>query len=234
MPDCRPGAARCKRPRPRGRSTDRRRCPLEWAVTRRQRRPAGGGPNVGVVRAGGRTGLKVLLSEEEIRTGVRRLAGELSRHYQGENLTVVGVLTGSLMVLADLIRLLEVPVQIGLVQARSYRGATTQPGQLVVSAEHLPDLRDHHVLLVDDIFDTGRTLLELTCQIDDHAPRSLQSAVLLRKEGRCEVDLQPNHVAFDIPDEFVVGYGLDYNDRFRNLPYIAVLEPHELTEESSA
>lgn len=178
--------------------------------------------------------MKVLLSEEEIRTGVRHLAGELSRHYQGENLTVVGVLTGSLMVLADLIRLLEVPVQIGLVQARSYRGATTQPGQLVVSAEHLPDLRDRHVLLVDDIFDTGRTLLELTCQIDDHAPRSLQSAVLLRKAGRCEVDLQPNYVAFDIPDEFVVGYGLDYNDRYRNLSYIAVLEPHELAEESSA
>ena len=212
--DCRPATPDWKP------ATDVAAAALEWG------REAGS--------VGGRSALKVLLSEDEIRLGVRRLANEISRDYDGEGLTVVGVLTGSLMLLADLVRLLELPVQVGLVQARSYRGAATRPGQLVVNAQYLPDLAGRHVLLVDDIFDTGRTLLELTCQIDEQGPRSLKSAVLLRKADRCEVDLQPHHVAFDIPDEFVVGYGLDYNDRYRNLPYIAVLERDDLDEESSA
>jgi hypoxanthine phosphoribosyltransferase len=83
-------------------------------------------------------------------------------------------------------------------------------------------------LLVDDIFDTGRTLWELIPQIDELGPASVRSAVLLRKQGRCEVSLTPDFVGFDIPNEFVVGYGLDYNDLYRNLPYVAVLEPHEI------
>ena len=172
--------------------------------------------------------MKVLLSEEQLRVGVGRLAREISSYYENRPLTIVGVLTGSVVLLADLIRQLEMPLQVGLVQARSYRGRSTSPGSLVIHADLLPELKDQHVLLVDDIYDTGRTLFELVAQIDDLGATAIRSAVLLRKKGRQEVSLEPNHVGFDIPDEFVVGYGLDYNDMYRNLPYVASLEPQEL------
>lgn len=163
-----------------------------------------------------------------MRSGVERLANQLSGHYGDEPLTIIGVLTGSVVLLADLIRLLRMPLRVGVVQCRSYRGKTTTPGALTVSADLLPDVRGHRVVLVDDIFDTGQTLEQLLVQFDEMAPRTLQSAVLLRKRGRQRVDVQPDYVGFEIPDEFVVGYGLDYHDAFRNLPYVAALEPHEL------
>jgi len=175
--------------------------------------------------------VKILLSADEIRLGVERLAREIVAEYRDTPLTVVGVLTGSMVVLADLIRQIELPMQVGLVQTRSYRGYAQRPGTLSVNAQMLPDLRGRHVLLVDDIFDTGRTLFELMVQMDDLGPASLRSAVLLRKLGRCEVKIAPNFVGFDIPDEFVVGYGLDFNDHYRNLPYVAALEAHELVPE---
>ena len=156
------------------------------------------------------------------------MANDLTRHYGEEPLTIIGVLTGSVVLLADLIRLLRMPLRVGVVQCRSYRGKTTTPGSLTVSSDLLPDVRGHRVVLVDDIFDTGQTLEQLLVQFDEMAPRSLQSAVLLRKRGRQRVAVQPDYVAFEIPDEFVVGYGLDYHDAYRNLPYVAALEAHEL------
>jgi len=182
-------------------------------------------------RCRGDFGVKILLAAEQIEEGVRRLARGIAAAYQGKPLTVVGVLTGSMVLLADLIRQIDLPLQVGLVQARSYRGTVTRPGTLVVNSEMLPDLRDRDVLLVDDIFDTGRTLFELVTQIDHLAPASIRAAVLLRKQGRQEAAFEPHFVGFDIPDEFVVGYGLDFNDQFRNLPHVAALEPHELTAE---
>jgi hypoxanthine phosphoribosyltransferase len=172
--------------------------------------------------------LKILLTEAELHSGVERLANELSRHYGDEPLTIIGVLTGSVVLLADLIRLLRMPLRVGVVQCRSYRGKATTPGALTVSADLLPDVRGHRVVLVDDIFDTGQTLEQLLVQFDEMAPRTLQSAVLLRKRGRQRVAVEPDYVGFEIPDEFVVGYGLDYHDAYRNLPYVAALEPHEL------
>jgi hypoxanthine phosphoribosyltransferase len=136
----------------------------------------------------------------------------------------VGVLTGSLVLLADLIRQLDMPLRIGLVQASSYRGRTTERGTLSINSNLLPDIQARDVLLVDDIFDTGHTLLEVISQLDGLRPTSIRSAVLLRKAGRQEVAIEPDHVAFQIPDKFVVGYGLDYNDHYRNLPYVAALE----------
>lgn len=175
--------------------------------------------------------MKLLLTESELREGVSRLAREISGHYGDTSVTIVGVLTGSVVLLADLIRELEMPLRVALVQARSYRGKSTSPGPLVIGTESLPDLRHRHVLLVDDIFDTGRTLLELTSQIDDHGPASVRSAVLLRKQGRQQVPIVPDWIGFDIPDEFVVGYGLDYDDHYRNLRYLAVLEPADLRDQ---
>jgi hypoxanthine phosphoribosyltransferase len=176
--------------------------------------------------------MKILLSEEQLSQGIGRLADEIRRQYQGRPLTIIGVLIGSVVFLADLIRRLEIPLRVELVQARSYRGGSTRPGPLVIDIDLLAsDVRGRDVLLVDDIFDTGNTLWELLPQIDDLGPASVRTAVLLRKEGRCEVPMKPHHVAFDIPNVFVVGYGLDYHDMYRNLPYVAELEPPDLAEQ---
>jgi hypoxanthine phosphoribosyltransferase len=178
--------------------------------------------------------VKQLLSEAQIRDGVERLAGEIGQFYSGRPLSVIGVLTGSLVLVADLIRRIDLPLRVGVIQARSYRGAATRPGPLTVNDTMLPDIRYRDVLLVDDIFDTGHTLATLVSQIRFLEPRSVRSAVLLRKLGRQEVDFSPDHVAFEIPDQFVVGYGLDYQDAYRHLPFVAALEPHDLDEEPRA
>jgi len=176
--------------------------------------------------------MQVLLTEEQLRQGIQRMAQQIQQRYQGRTLTVVGVMIGSIVLMADLIRLLDIPLRVELVQARSYRGRSTRPGPLAIDTSLLSsDVRGRHVLLVDDIFDTGHTLWELIPQIDELEPASVHTAVLLRKQGRCEVQLEPDIVGFDIPDAFVVGYGLDYHDQYRNLPYVAMLEPAELSEE---
>lgn len=172
--------------------------------------------------------MKQLLSEAEIRTAVDRLAADLSQFYAGRPLTIIGVLAGSMMLVADVIRRIDLPMQVGLVQARSYRGPATYPGQLTINADMLPEVQGRDVLLVDDIFDTGHTLSTLVERMQALGAQSVRCAVLLRKEGRQEVALAPDYVGFEIPDHFVVGYGLDYQDAYRHLPYIAVLEPADL------
>ncbi|HVU90350.1 MAG TPA: hypoxanthine phosphoribosyltransferase [Pirellulales bacterium] len=172
--------------------------------------------------------MRQLLDEEQLREGVGRLAEEINGHYQGRPLTIIGVLTGSVVLLADLIRLLDMPLKVGLVQATSYRGATT-PGELELNLDLLPDIAGRQVLIVDDIFDTGHTLAALVEKFMALGPAQLRSAVLLRKAGRVEVPLQPDHVGFEIPNEFVVGYGLDYADLYRNLPHVAALDPEDLS-----
>ncbi len=173
--------------------------------------------------------MKTLLTEEQLREGIRRLADEIHQYYQDKPLALVGVMVGSIVLLADLIRLLDLPLRVELIQARCDNGGGSQPGPLAIDLDLLStSIRGRHVLLVDDIFVTGHTLWELIPQIDDLGPTSVRSAVLLRKEGRCEVAMKPDFVAFTIPDEFVVGYGLDYRERYRNLPYLAALEPQEM------
>lgn len=175
-----------------------------------------------------------LLSEDQLRVGVARMAAEIASRYAGRPLTIVGVLTGSLVVLADLIRLLDMPLRVGLVQTRSYRGNATFPGALSINADMLTDVKGRDVLLLDDIFDTGHTLFQVISQLDALGPHSVRTAVLLRKRGRQQIELEPDFVGFEIPDEFVVGYGLDYNDLYRNLPYVAALEPHEIRGEAGS
>ncbi|MGB6045283.1 MAG: hypoxanthine phosphoribosyltransferase [Pirellulales bacterium] len=172
--------------------------------------------------------MKILLTEDQLHDGVKRVAGEINDHYQNRPLTIIGILTGSVIMLADLIRLLEMPLRVGVLQARSYHGATTTRGELRIYDELMPDIADRDVLLVDDIFDTGHTLLQVMQRMQALGPRSIQSLVLLRKEGRQETDLEPDFFGFRIPDEFVVGYGLDYEDEYRNLPYLATLEEADL------
>ncbi len=119
------------------------------------------------------------------------------------------------------------PQRVGVIQASSYRGGTTS-GELQVDAAMMIDVRDRDVLLVDDIFDTGRTLARLTRMMAELGAHSVKTSVLLRKRRKHSVELRPDFVAFEVPDEFVVGYGLDYRDMYRNLPYLAVLEPSDI------
>ena len=173
--------------------------------------------------------MKTLLTEDQLRQGIDRLAGEIRQHYQQRPLTIVGVLTHSIMLMTDLVRRLDNPMRIELIQARNSSQRSTRPGPLVIDLDLLSsDVRGRDVLLVDDIFHTGKTLWELLPQIDELGPTSVRSAVLLRKAGQCQVPIKPDFVAFDIPDTFVVGYGLDYRDAYRHLPYIAELEPPEM------
>ncbi len=174
--------------------------------------------------------MKILLSQTEIASGVEGLATAIESQWGRRPMTLVGILTGSLVLVADLIRLLHMPIRVDFIQASSYRG-NVRPGDLRLNPALQPDVQGRDVLLVDDIFDTGHTLVQVMAELERHHPKSVHTAVLLRKSARCEVDFQPDYVAFDIPDEFVVGYGLDYNDEFRNLPYVGVLEADELAGE---
>ncbi len=171
--------------------------------------------------------MKVLLDEDHLRAGVSAMAAKIAEHYGDRPLTIVAIMTGSLVLLADLSRKLTMPVRISLIQASSYRGGT-ESGQLWIRDDMMLDVRGRDVMVLDDIFDTGKTLSAVLGCIHQMGPNSLTSAVLLHKQGRQVVDLQPDFVGFHIPDEFVVGYGLDYKDLYRNLPFLAVLEPHDI------
>lgn len=167
--------------------------------------------------------MEILISAERIQRRVEEMAREIAADYRGRPVTIVGVLTGSIMFLADLVRHLDLSLRIGLIQASSYRGAVTSPGKLHVQPELVPDVRGRHVLLLDDILDTGQTLGHLVQHLRGLEVASLKVGVLLRKKGRQTVPLEPDYFGFEIPDVFVVGYGLDYNDEYRNLRHVSVL-----------
>jgi len=167
--------------------------------------------------------MKILITAEQIEHRVAEIARRIRADHGEKSLTIVGVLTGCLIFLADLVRQLDLPVRIALIQASSYRGTATEPGQLHVQSELVPDLRGRHVLLVDDILDTGQTLSHLVEHLRGLGTASVRTAVLLRKLGRQTIAIEADYCGFDIPDAWVVGYGLDYNDEYRNLPYVAAL-----------
>ena len=171
--------------------------------------------------------MRVLIDESAVRQGVERLAREIVSDYEPRPLTILGVMTGSLVLLADLIRQLDLQIRVGVIQASSDRGGTVR-GELVIDDQWMPEIEGHEVLLVDDIFDTGHTLDKIVERIRERQPKSIRSAVLLTKLGRSEVQIKPDYSVFGIPDEFVVGYGLDYQDEYRHLPHIAVLEAADL------
>jgi hypoxanthine phosphoribosyltransferase len=167
--------------------------------------------------------MQILLPAERIQQRVGELAKQIAADYEGRPVTIVGVLTGCLMFVADLVRQLDLSLRIDFIQASSYRGATTTAGVLHIHPGLAPDVRGRHVLLLDDILDTGQTLVQVREHLHELGAKSLRIAVLLRKEGRQEVAIEPDYCGFEIPNAFVVGYGLDYNDEYRHLPYIAVL-----------
>ena len=172
--------------------------------------------------------MHTLLTADQIAVRVAELGTTISTAYRNRPLTVLGVLNGSVIFVADLMRSISIPHRVGFVRASSYRGATTEGGELKIATSLMPDIADRDVLLVDDIFDTGRTVSRLLKELVTARPASVRTAVLLWKEGRSQVDLTPDYHGFVIPNEFVVGYGLDYNDDYRHLPMIGVLEAADL------
>ncbi len=168
--------------------------------------------------------MKRLIEAAEIQAKVAQLGRQIADDYRGRPLTVIGVLTGSVILVSDLIRSIDLPLRVGMIQASSYRGKATVPDKMSLDVSLLPDIRDRNVVVVDDIFDTGRTLAAVIEHLHTAQPCSIRGAVLLWKERRRETGWEPDYFGFKIPDVFVVGYGLDYNDEHRSLPYVAALE----------
>lgn len=166
---------------------------------------------------------EVLFENRKIEAAVDRLAREIEHQVGDRELILVAVLDGALIFAADLLRRLPGRTRLATVRASSYRGARTAPEDLEI---HIPDvdLTGQHVLLVDDIVDTGRTLQQLQAALLTHRPASLQTCVLLDKPSRREVAVTVDWVGFTVPDRFVIGYGLDWDGWFRDLPYIAALD----------
>ena len=171
--------------------------------------------------------LKLLISSEEIATRITQLAEQIDCEYVNRELTIVGIMSGAILFVADLIRLLHCSVRLETLNASSYRGASTTPGNLMLNTDSLPPLENQHLLVVDDILDTGRTLRAVSRELVARNPASLKSAVLLWKSDRTESGTTSDYFGFEIPDEFVVGYGLDHNGLYRNLPDIRVLSQEE-------
>lgn len=168
----------------------------------------------------------ILISREQIARRIHAMAEEISRTYGDEpdgGLTVVTILSGSIIFLADLMRQLPYRMKLGLITVSSYRGATTQSQGSRVLAEMNTDVAGRHVLIIDDILDTGGTLRMVRQRLASANPRSIRTCVLLRKPSKAPPDVPADFVGFDVDDVFVVGYGLDYNDLYRNLPDIGVL-----------
>jgi hypoxanthine phosphoribosyltransferase len=167
---------------------------------------------------------QVLISEPQIARRVRQLAREIERDFKGREVVVVSLLTGTVMFLADLIRQLSLPLRLDFIGVSSYR-AGTESGDLVFTKELQLEVRGRDVLLVDDILDTGRTMARVLGKLKRLKPRRIRICVLLNKAARRMENLQADYAGFEIPDCFVVGYGLDFAQRYRHLPFVGVLRP---------
>jgi hypoxanthine phosphoribosyltransferase len=168
---------------------------------------------------------RVIFREEEIAARLDQLAVQITEDYRGKDLTVLAILNGSLIFMSDLLRRIPLPLQLDCLRVKSYFGGTVSSGRVQFDHAALPQVQDRHVLLLDDILDSGNTLAAITGTIRLEAvPLSVKSCVLLRKNKKRSLSIVADYVGFDIEDEFVVGYGLDYQERYRNLPYIGVLK----------
>jgi hypoxanthine phosphoribosyltransferase len=166
----------------------------------------------------------VLIGERQIIRRIRRLSREIERDFEGRELVIVALLTGTVMFLSDLIRNLSLPLRLDFIGVSSYRSGT-KSGELVFTKKLRLDVRGRDVLLLDDILDTGRTMVRVLAEIQALQPRRIKTCVLLNKAARRIGNIQADYVGFEIPDYFVVGYGLDFAERYRNLPFVGVLDP---------
>jgi hypoxanthine phosphoribosyltransferase len=167
---------------------------------------------------------RVLLTEGQIARRLKRLSRHIQQDFAGREMVIVSLLNGTVMFLADLIRHLSLPLRLDFIGVSSY-GAGTESGELVFTKELRLSVRDRDVLLVDDILDTGRTLTRVLSKLHALKPRRIKICVLLNKAARRVENIKADYVGFEIPDYFVVGYGLDFAERYRNLPFVGVLHP---------
>ena len=167
--------------------------------------------------------IEVMLSAEEIDKRIRELAAEISKDYEGKSLFLVGVLKGAIIFLSDLVRYITVPLEIDFIAVSSYGSDTTSSGVVRIQKDLEQSLKGKDVLIVEDIVDTGLTLNYLYKNILSRQPESLRVITLLDKPERRKVDFNPDYCGFTIPDRFVIGYGLDYDENYRQLPDICVL-----------
>lgn len=168
----------------------------------------------------------VLITEEAIRRRIKKLGAEVMASYGDEPITVISIINGAILFTADLLRQIDNPVRLDCIRISSYRNETKSIGRPQLIHSLTLDIANRHVLLIDDILDTGKTLSLVAELIRRLHPASLKVCVLLDKKGRREVPFEADFVGFNIPDKFVVGYGLDFAERYRNLPCIGVLKPH--------
>lgn len=169
---------------------------------------------------------RVLLSAEEIDQRLGEMAAEIDRDYRDKDLLIIGVLKGAVMAMADLSRKISVPLAMDWMAVSSYGSGTKSSGVVRILKDLDTDIAGRHVLIVEDIIDSGLTLSWLVANLSSRNPASVRIATVLRKPEAARVDIDVAYVGFDIPNEFVVGYGLDYAENYRHLPFVGTLAPH--------
>lgn len=174
--------------------------------------------------------LRTLFSEEELQKKVAELGAAITEEYRAKDLLIVTVLKGAVVFLADLLRKIDTPAEIDFMVVSSYGAGTKSSGVVKIVKDLDVPLKDRHILIVEDILDSGLTLSYIKGILQDRGPASIRIATLLDKPARRKADLKADYVGFEVPDEFVVGYGLDYDEKYRNLPYIGILKPEVYSE----
>lgn len=174
--------------------------------------------------------LKVLVTENELKEKVSEIGAVISRDYEGKNLLLVSILKGSVTFMADLMRAITIPLKIDFMAVSSYGSGVKTSGVVKIIKDLDIDLSGYDVLIVEDILDSGMTLKYITELLKARGTKSIKIATLLDKPSRRKADITADYYGFDIPDEFVVGYGLDYDEKYRNLSYIGVLKPEVYTK----
>lgn len=168
---------------------------------------------------------EVLVSEEQLKAKIAELGAQISKDYEGKNLVLVSILKGSVVFMADLMRAVSIPCSIDFMVVSSYGSSTVTSGLVKIIKDLDDDLSGKDVLIVEDILDTGVTLSNLVPMLKLRNPSSVKICTILDKPSRRKADIHPDYEGFQVPDKFVVGYGLDYDEKYRNLPYVGVLKP---------
>ncbi len=171
--------------------------------------------------------ISVLIKREDVEKRIQELADTINKDYEGQEVTLICILKGSLFFTCELAKRLTIPVMIDFMQASSYGAGTKSTGVIQIKKELDESIEGKNVIVIEDIIDSGRTLNFLLKVLSDRLPKSLKLCTLLNKPDRREVEVEVDYNGFDIPDEFVVGYGLDYAQKYRNLPYVGVLNLKE-------
>jgi hypoxanthine phosphoribosyltransferase len=175
---------------------------------------------------------RILFHETTILSRLDQLAAQISAEYRDRELTIIAVLNGSLMFMADLLRRIPLPLKLDCLSVASYHGKAQTSGEVIFKQIALPDVTDRHILILDDILDSGHTLAAIREKLETAKPRSIRVCVLLSKKKNRAREVDADYVGFEIEDEFVVGYGLDFMERYRNLPYIGVLRTELIAQTS--